>query len=292
MPHLLRIADLGRAGIERILDDAAALSAAERGAPEPTGKLIVLAFFQESVRTRIGFTAAAARLGIATTVLAGPRYGPAMSGAESLPDTARTLGAYCDAILLRHPSEEAPFDAAAVAGTPVINCGNGLDEHPTQALVDLFAIRELRGEIDGARIALVGDLRHMRSVRSLLAALDLFEDVRIRLISPPELTAPPELAPAAEVTTELALHDLDFVYMAGFAPHTPVGDFDEAARAAYALDAAHAAKLDATVRILCPMPRIDEIAPGIDALPQAAYFQQSALGLPLRMAILRHALDR
>jgi aspartate carbamoyltransferase catalytic subunit len=215
-----------------------------------------------------------------------------MSAGESLPDTVRTLAAYCDAILLRHPEIQAPTIAAEVSEAPVINCGNGHDEHPTQALIDLLAIREARGEIDGTRIAIAGDLAHMRAVHSLLAGLALFDEVDLRLISPSELRAPGELVPpGAKETDALDLDDVDIVYMAGFAPRTPAGEFGEELRARFILTTDRAAALDASVRILCPMPRIDEIETGVDALPQAAYFHQSALGLPMRMAVLRHVLD-
>jgi aspartate carbamoyltransferase catalytic subunit len=291
MSHLLKVADLARTDVDALLDQALALASSPAAAPTPTGKLIVLAFFQDSVRTRVGFTAAAARLGVATTVVAGVRYGPTMSGGESLPDTARTLGAYCDAILLRHPDSDAPSIAAELAGVPVINCGNGHDEHPTQALIDLLAIRDARGTIDGTRIGIAGDLRHMRAVHSLLHALALYDDVHVRLISPPELKAPPEtLPPGAVETGALDLEELDIVYMAGFAPRTPVGDFDDQTRSRFALTTERARRLDPAVRILCPMPRIDEIEPGVDALPQAHYFRQSALGLPMRMAVLQRVL--
>jgi aspartate carbamoyltransferase catalytic subunit len=288
---ILSVSDLDRGAIEEVLGAAGLIAAGNYEEPARCGRIVALVFFEESLRTRVGFAAAAARLGIATVAVDAVKHTDSMSVGEDLPDTLRTLGGYVDAILLRHPDPDAPSLAARVAGVPIVNCGNGTDEHPTQALIDLMAIRDARGAIDGVRIALVGDLRYMRTAHSLLLALHRFSDVRIRLISPPELRVPANIAGDAEEVAEFDSRGVDIVYMAGFAPQTPSGEFAPEVRGRYVLTAERAAQLSDDVRILCPLPRVDEIDRAVDALPQAAYFHQAALGLPVRMAILKRVLE-
>jgi aspartate carbamoyltransferase catalytic subunit len=298
MRHLLTAAELDRATIERLFVSARTLGSAPF-APGRGGPVLALAFFEESLRTRTGFDVAAARLGIATTTVLEQRHAATMSARESLEDTFRTLGSYCDAICLRHPDASAPTRAAAVAGVPVINCGNGTDEHPTQALIDLFTISELCGEIDGVRIAVVGDLRHMRSAHSLLLALGRFERVDVLCISPDGLEMPTAFITAFTDTCgtsgvrqahEMVLENVDIVYMAGLPARYGAVETDAETRARYAMTAECAAGLNATARILCPMPRVDEIAREVDDTGRAAYFAQTKFGVPVRAALLAEIL--
>jgi Aspartate carbamoyltransferase, catalytic chain len=268
--------------------------------PRLEDAVIALAFFEPSLRTRVGFEVAALRLGAAPVTIAEPRYTPAMSRPESLRDEIRVLGEYCDAICVRHPDATALQGAAESVDAPLVNCGSGTSEHPTQALIDVFAIHRIRGTVDGLRIAIVGDLQHMRAAHSLLITLACFTDVAVRCISPPSLSMPAELVThfsasspgTIEESSVLNLDDIDIVYVAGLPPHAGSSSLGSDLRADFALTSERALHLDEHVRILCPLPRIDEIAPEVDELPGAAYFQQSALGLPMRMAILQYALNR
>jgi aspartate carbamoyltransferase catalytic subunit len=272
--HLLSAHDLSRADLERLLARAGELAAG--AAVEPRRGTVALAFFQDSLRTRVGFDVAAARLGLHTATVAGARFGERMSATERLEDTVRTLAAYCDVLCLRHP-DASGVAVAARHVAHVVNGGNGDDEHPSQALIDLFALsRDL--SLDGLRIAVVGDLLHMRAAHSLLIALRRFDGVHVRAISPPEL----RIDGADEETDELALDGVDAVYMAGFAPHTPAGEFPDAVRARYALCPGDLGDQ----LVYCPLPRIDEISGDVDATPNARYFAQSAGGLHMRTAIL------
>ena len=295
MRHLLSARDLDRETIERLIRTARDFAAGAVAVPH-VGGIAALAFFEDSLRTRVGFEVAALRLGMGATTTWAPRHGDRMSAAESLSDTARTLGAYCDVLCLRHPQDDAPRVASWVAGVPVVNCGNGSDEHPTQALVDLLAIMDARGQIDGVRVAIVGDLRHMRAAHSLVLALGCFEDVTVRCIAPAGLEMPARYldrsAVAVTHTAELRIDDVDIVYVAGLPARTPLGEVSVHMRAEYAIDAARAASMATGARILCPMPRIDEIAAEVDELEQAGYFRQSELGLAMRVAVLRHLTDR
>ncbi|HEX8001340.1 MAG TPA: hypothetical protein VF519_01445 [Mycobacteriales bacterium] len=294
MRHLTSVLDLSRADIESVLATARAIGGGD--VPAARGVAGVL-FFESSTRTRAGFEAAAARLGVGTFVLNETRDADRMSNPESLEDTIRVVSAYADVLCVRHPDVDAFDHALREARCAVVNCGNGSDEHPTQALADLFAIEAARGRIDGLTVAVVGDLVSMRSAHSLLLALSLFDDVTARLVSPPALQMPDRyVAPAIaaghciESTDTLVVDDVDIVYVAGFPPHSPRGSFTAKQRRAFAIDDALARKLPPHARILCPLPRIDEIDRSVDALPVAGYFAQSDAALLVRMAVLERAL--
>lgn len=295
MPGLLKAAELDRTSIDELFGLARELAGRRR--PRPAIPAVVgLMFFEDSLRTRVGFEAAAARLGVDTTNVHAQRHSEQMAVAETLGDTLRSVAPYLDAICLRHPDADAFDQAVELVETPVLNCGNGVDEHPTQALVDLLALDELRGEIEGVRIALVGDLKHMRSAHSLLVALGCFEGVVARCISPPELGVPSPFAQRfceaggrLEMSIALDLSDIDVIYVAGL-PRTPQNGVTIEQQDAYRIDAKRANELPRDGLILCPLPRVDEIAADVDAGARAAYFRQSELGLGMRMALLERAL--
>jgi aspartate carbamoyltransferase catalytic subunit len=294
MSGLLKVTDLQRSSIDGLL--AAARGHLDGGRSEAlAGAIVALVFAEDSVRTRVGFDVAAARLGARTTTAFGPKHTSRMSSQESLEDLTRCLEPGCDVICLRHHDRTAPQRAAAAVATPIVNCGNGDDEHPTQALVDIFAIDALRGEVDGVSIAIVGDLRHMRAAHSLLAGLSRFEGVRARCVSPPELAMPEPYATQfsaagneLEQTTQMDVGNVEIVYMTGLPADTPHGHLSKEIRARYRLDRRGLEDLAPGARVLCPLPRVDEIDPDVDTTPFAAYFQQNALGLAMRMAILEH----
>lgn len=296
MRGLTSIRELDRIELDRLLDRARELSADPR-AGRRTGAVVGLLFYSGSLRTRVGFEAAAARLGAAAPVVLSARHTEVMSEPESLADALRSVGPWCDAICLRHPDEESVRAAVSLAGTPIVNCGNGTDEHPTQALIDLFAVRSQLGRIDGLRFAMVGDLRGMRAAHSLALALSRCRGIHLRLIAPRGLEMPRAyLAPLAaagvviEETERLELADADVVYVAGLPARTAIGRLPDPVRARFVVSRAVALGLKEGARILCPLPRIDEIAQAVDALPQAAYFAQSAQAIGVRMAVLERAL--
>jgi aspartate carbamoyltransferase catalytic subunit len=299
VPNLLSSHDLDRATIDALMLTADGLASGGKPA-RLEGAVMALAFFEPSLRTRIGFEVAALRLGAATVAVAEPRYTPTMSRAESLQDEIRVLGDYCDAICVRHPDSVALREAAESVEAPIINCGSGTSEHPTQALIDVFAIYRILGTVDGLRIAIIGDLQHMRAAHSLLITLTCFANVTVRCISPPSLSMPPELVAhfstgpsrRIEESSNLDLDGVDIVYVAGMPRQAGSSSLDPHLRADFSLTLERALRLDEHVRILCPLPRIDEIEPRVDELPSAAYLQQSALGLPMRMAVLQYVLNR
>ncbi|HEX4805799.1 MAG TPA: hypothetical protein VFU94_07855 [Conexibacter sp.] len=297
MDSLLSAASLSRDDVERLLRSARThLAGGGRRHPDA---LVALLFFDASLRTRVGFEAAAARLGARTTTTTELRRAPSMEVAEAVEDAARSIAPWCDAICLRHADAGVPARVAGLVGTPVVNCGNGGDEHPSQALADLFAIAERRGRIDGVRVTVVGDLHGMRAVHSLVLLLARFDDVSVRCVAPPGCGLPERFAAAFRAAggelvehERLAVADADVLYVAGLPAITSAGRLAPAERRRYLVTRATLAQLPAHAEVLCPLPRVDEIARDVDELPQAGYFRQSALALGMRMAVLDELLTR
>jgi aspartate carbamoyltransferase catalytic subunit len=296
MPGLLRAAELDRSRSEELICRARMLS---NGATpsERLGSVVGLMFFEDSLRTRVGFEVAASRLGAATTNIVSLRQTAQMAIPETLEDSLRSVASYCDVICLRHPNGDAFDRATRLVPTPVLNCGNGSDEHPTQALVDLLAVAEARGVIDGARVAMIGDLRHMRVAHSLIVALSPYENVFVRCISPPGLTMPAQYTRPfcdrgglLEEQESLELTDVDVVYVAGL-PRTPHNGVTIAQQDRYRIELDTLGKLAPGARVLCPLPRVDEIATEVDGTPHARYFEQSAQAVHMRTAILEQELS-
>lgn len=293
---LLSTADLKRSDILGLLDRARAI---EQAPPEPLapGRVVGLMFFEESVRTRVGFDVAAARLGVRTTLLERTKRTATMGSPERAVDAVRVVADWVDVLCIRHPDAALVLDfAARLPDTPTINCGNGDDEHPTQALIDLFAIQEQCGKLDGLRIGLVGNLLESRTAHSLLIALSRFDGVHVRAMAPRNLHMPARYLEhattvAVEERDDLVLDDLDVVYVAGLqagVPGEPDLTLDEQAR--FHITPARLSVAPPDLRVLCPLPRVDEIDPAVDDWPQAGYFEQSRRGATVRSAILERAL--
>lgn len=286
---LISIRDLGRAEIEAVLARAEAIR------PDPSllrGRVMASLFFEPSTRTQLSFATAMARLGGEVIGFSGTA-GTSIQKGETLYDTIKMVERYADVIVIRHPLEGSARFAADVAQIPVINAGDGANQHPTQTLLDLFTIRRFCGRLDGLHIGLVGDLKYGRTVHSLATALTNFEEIRLRLISPPLLRMPPRILEevqgriAFEETEELDLSGLDVVYMTRIQRERfPDVEEYERVKGAYILDLEACRKLKPEAIILHPLPRVGEIDPRVDALPQAKYFEQAASGVPIRMALL------
>lgn len=258
-----------------------------------SGKVVATIFYEPSTRTRLSFESAVLTLGgqIISTESAG-HFSSAAKG-ETLEDTIRVVSAYADAIVLRHPDVGAAERAAAVSNVPIINAGDGLGEHPSQALLDLFTIHELKARLDGLTIALVGDLRYGRTVHSLSTLLSQY-DVAVYGVAPPQIPMPdkyktPRYKPAD--TLNAVLPECDVIYMTRIQKERfeSVADYD-AVKDFFVLDntVMKQAKRDAI--ILHPLPRVNELAPEVDADPRAKYFEQAANGKYVRMALLEWVL--
>ena len=291
---MVSIKDFTREELDYILDVAEAMEPLyEKGSDLLRGRVLALLFFEPSTRTRLSFEVAMKKLGGATIGFAGREAASVMKG-ENLADTIRVVENYADAIVLRHPMEGSARLAAEFSSKPVINAGSGAEEHPTQAMLDLYTIRRERGRIDGLNIALMGDLRYGRTVHSLAYALSMY-DVRLYLISPPLLKMRREVleeirdkVPVVE-TSDLAsvLPELDVLYVTRIQKERFADPMEyEKVKGSYRVDlrALEGARED--LIIMHPLPRVDEIAPEVDSTPYARYFQQVRSGVVVRMALL------
>lgn len=257
------------------------------------GKILANIFFEPSTRTRLSFEAAMLKLGGSNIGFADAESASVKKG-ENLADTIRTVENYADIIALRHPLEGAAKLAAEFAKIPVINAGSGAEEHPTQALVDLYTIQKEKGSIDGLKVALLGDLRYGRTVHSLAYALSLY-NVELTLVSPETLRMRREVIhtienkiPVSETENlEEAVQNADVLY----ATRIQRERFPDQAeyskvKGAYRINLKTLSNAKKDLILLHPLPRVDEIAPEVDATPQAKYFHQVWNGIVVRMALL------
>lgn len=257
------------------------------------GRLVTCLFCEPSTRTARSFEAAVKRNGGQVLLVDDVRTTSVAKG-ESMADMIRTFNQYTDLIVLRHPTNGAAREAANVSEVPVINAGDGSNEHPTQALLDVYTIAKHHRKLDGLRITLVGDLKYGRTVHSLALLLSNF-DVQINHVSPPQLRMPsnyPKGRQYDSLTPEL-LAETDVLYVTRiqrerFEEHDAV--FDDGGgsfhQKAYSVTPEQVAHLSKRSCILHPFPRVDELDPAIDDDPRALYFQQMANGISVRTALM------
>jgi len=283
--------------IDIILEKAAeyeALLKEGRALDELRGRILATLFFEPSTRTRLSFEAAMHRLGGQVISVAEAKSTSAAKG-ETLHDTIRTVEGYADVIVLRHPEIGSAAEAAAATHRPVLNAGDGAGQHPTQSLLDLYTIRAEQGRVDGLKIALAGDLKNGRTVHSLADLLANY-DVEFMFAAPDALRMPTEIVERLRargktvVETENladAIASCDVLYMTRIQRER----FDDPAeydrlKNAYVLTKAALSSAKASLTIMHPLPRVNEIATDVDGLSGAAYFRQAANGVPVRMALL------
>ncbi len=264
------------------------------------GKILANLFYEPSTRTSSSFTAAMERLGGSVIPINEVKYSSVSKG-ESLPDTVRTLECYADVTVLRHPETGSAAIAAKAARKPVINAGDGVGEHPTQALLDAFTIREELGHVDGLTVTMLGDLKYGRTVHSLSRLLSLYK-VKLNYVSPDILCMP------AEVVDELKAKQMEqnqSAVLDKFLPDTDVlyvtrvqkERFEDPAvyekvKGAYVIDAATMKAAKSHMIVMHPLPRLTEISMDFDEDPRAAYFRQMEYGLYVRMALLAMVLGK
>ena len=264
------------------------------------GKVLTNLFYEPSTRTSSSFTAAIERLGGSVIQINNVTYSSVSKG-EDLTDTIRTMESYSDAVVIRHPEEGSAAVAAAAGDKPVINAGDGTGEHPTQALLDVYTIREEKGTVDGLTITMLGDLRYGRTVHSLAKLLALF-DVKINYVSPEILRMPETLVKevdAADIeqyeTEDLGevLADTDVLYVTRVQKER-FADPDEyqVVAGSYVIDLATLEQAKSDMIVMHPLPRVGEIARDVDSDPRAAYFRQMEYGMYVRMALLALVLGK
>jgi len=265
------------------------------------GKILANLFYEPSPRTSSSFMAAMQRMGGAVIPISEVKFSSVAKG-ESLPDTVRTLGCYADVIVLRHPEVGSAALAARHAGKPVINAGDGVGEHPTQALLDVFAIREELGRLDNLNVTMLGDLKYGRTVHSLARLLTQFDGIKLNYVSPDILRMPSDVMeevaakglPQSEHTTlDKVLPKTDVLYVTRVQKER-FEDVEvyEKVKSAFVVSpkVMKAAKKDMIV--LHPLPRVTEISMDFDDDPRAAYFRQMEYGLYVRMALLAMVLGK
>ncbi len=291
---IISIADFTREEISYILKSAKAMEPlAAKRSKMLEGKILASLFFEPSTRTRLSFEAAMLKLGGSTIGFAEAEIASVRKG-ENLADTIRTVENYADIIALRHPLDGAAKLAAEYSKAPILNAGSGSEEHPTQALMDLYTLQKEKGKIDGLKIALVGDLRYGRTVHSLAYALSLY-DIELYLISPETLRMRREVIRAIRnkisIVEDNNLHNIipqmDVLYITRIQKER-FPDLAEYAKVKgiYRIDLKTLGRAKKELIILHPLPRVDEIAAEIDSTPQARYFQQVWNGIVVRMALL------
>ena len=247
-------------------------------------KILANLFYEPSTRTSSSFHSAMLKMGGNVIPINEVTYSSVTKG-ETLEDTVRTLECYADIVVLRHNDTDAAYRAHQVCDIPIINAGNGTGEHPTQALLDLYTIFEERGTIDGLTVTLMGDLKHGRTVHSLVKLLRMY-DVKINFVSPIPLQMPAEYCrddDTHECLLDSVIEDTDVLYVTRVQKERIVGQ-DSAF--IYGVTGDDMNNAPSNMVLMHPLPRVGEIPIEFDNDPRAAYFRQMKYGLYIRMALL------
>ncbi len=301
MKHLIDPTDLTLADIDGILELAEKIMADRPAYSQVAkGKKLATLFFEPSTRTRLSFEAAMLELGGSVIGFSSADTSSAAKG-ESVADTARVIEKYADIIAMRHPKEGAPLVASMNVDIPVINAGDGGHLHPTQTLTDLLTIKETKGRLSDLTIGFCGDLKFGRTVHSLIKQLSRYENIRFILISPHELQVPDYIKEEVLVKSgasfrevekmESVIGELDILYMTRVQKERFFNEADYIRlKDSYILDLAKLKKAKDDLKILHPLPRVNEIAVEVDKDPRAVYFEQAEYGKFVRMALIMKLL--
>ncbi|ADG12930.1 aspartate carbamoyltransferase [Methanocaldococcus infernus ME] len=292
MKHLISMRDIEREEIEEILEEANRMENLlnnKKPLKLLEGKILATIFYEPSTRTRLSFETAMKRLG--GEVITMDAKASSVAKGESLIDTVRVISGYSDIIVLRHPREGAARLAAKYSSVPIINAGDGANQHPTQTLLDLYTIKRELGKIDNIRIAFIGDLKYGRTVHSLVYALSLFNNIEFFFISPENLKIPEEIKEYLrrrglrfKETKEFIDEEIDVLYVTRLQKERFTPEEYEKVKGSYKITKEFVEGKNFI--IMHPLPRVDEIDYEVDNLPNAKYFKQSYYGIPVRMAIL------
>jgi aspartate carbamoyltransferase catalytic subunit len=291
---IISIKDFSREEINYIFKIARTMEPlVSKGSEMLRGKILATLFFEASTRTRLSFESAMHRLGGSTIGFAEAEIASVKKG-ENLADTVRTVENYADVIALRHPLEGAARLAAEFSRVPILNGGSGAEEHPTQAMLDLYTMVKEKGKIDGLKIALAGDLRYGRTVHSLAYALSLY-NIELYLVSPETLrmrrevfqTIKERIPVIEKASLEKIVPVVDVLYVTRIQRER----FPEPAeyvkvKGSYRIDVQALSEAKKDLIIMHPLPRVDEIAAEVDGTPYARYFQEVRNGIVVRMALL------
>lgn len=301
MRSLIDISELTTGEIEELIGVANDIIAnPEKYSEKCRGKKLATLFFEPSTRTRLSFEAAMLELGGSVLGFSEAQSSSASKG-ESVADTAKVISCYADIIAMRHPKEGAPLVAARNASVPVINAGDGGHCHPTQTLADLLTIYREKGGFDNLTVGFCGDLKFGRTVHSLISALIRYKNVRFVLISPNELKLPGYVKDKLDKegieytetdSLENSIADLDILYMTRVQKERFFNEEDYLRlRDTYILTPEKMALASDKLRVLHPLPRVNEISVAVDGDPRACYFKQVLYGKYMRMALILKLLE-
>jgi len=296
---LISITDYSKADYLRILELAADF---EKNPNQRLleGKVVASLFFEPSTRTRLSFETAINRLG-GRIIGFSDAGSSSVSKGETLHDTTRMVSNYVDLIVMRHPLEGSSRYAAEVADVPVINAGDGANQHPTQTLLDMYSILKTQGTLDNINIFMIGDLKYGRTVHSLLMAMSQFENPIFNFIAPDELAMPEEYKLFLKEKgiryfehTEINenINHADIIYMTRVQKERFMDPIEyEKVKNVYILRNNMLDNTKPNMRILHPLPRVNEIHPDVDSNEKAYYFEQARNGVYTRQAIIAHILN-
>lgn len=301
MRSLIDISELTTGEIEELIGVANDIIAnPEKYSEKCKGKKLATLFFEPSTRTRLSFEAAMLELGGSVLGFSEAQSSSASKG-ESVADTAKVISCYADIIAMRHPKEGAPLVAARNAGIPVINAGDGGHCHPTQTLADLLTIYREKGGFDNLTVGFCGDLKFGRTVHSLISALIRYKGVKFVLISPNELKLPGYVKDKLDKegveytetnSLESSIADLDILYMTRVQKERFFNEEDYLRlRDTYILTPEKMALASEKLRVLHPLPRVNEISVAVDGDVRACYFKQVLYGKYMRMALILKLLE-
>jgi len=299
--HIVAVSQFERAWIEQLFDEADRMTSVRASQGVLRDRILATLFYEPSTRTRLSFESAMLRLGGTVISTENAReFSSAIKG-ETVEDTVRIVAGYADGIVIRHHERGAAKRAAAVSPVPIINGGDGPGEHPTQALLDLYTIRRELGQLDGLKVALVGDLRFGRAARSLAMLFRETKDTELIFVAPDAVRMNADVREALtaagvpfrdEPDLRKAMAEADVVYQTRIQKErfaTP--EEYEAVRGIYVIVPESMTAMKERAILLHPLPRVDEIAAGVDSDPRAAYFRQAQYGVYVRMALLAQVLS-
>ncbi len=298
---IVSIKDFSKEELLHVLDKAAEIEKNRAKYSEMLkGKVMAALFFEPSTRTRLSFESSMHRLG-GSVIGFSDSINTSISKGETFEDTIKIIDGYADLIVVRHPEAGSSKRAADVAKQPVINAGDGAHEHPTQTFIDLYTIRKSCGRLENLKVGFLGDLKYGRTVHSLAFALSRFNPT-LYFISPKSLKMPEsdlkELKAKGITCYEeedllKVSENLDVLYVTRIQKERFLNPEDyKQVKGVYQLDTPFLKHTKPELRILHPLPRIDEINPQLDKAPQSIYFEQAHNGIPIRMALLSMILGK
>jgi len=295
MASVISIRDMDKDTIEGLLKRAGEHESG-KAKSSVEGKVLATLFFEASTRTKLSFQSAALRNGM--TYIDFLTETSSLKKGESFTDTIKTVSGYADALAIRHPMEGSARLASETVGKPVVNGGDGGNQHPTQTLIDLYTIKKTKGRISGLDVTLFGDLKHARTMRSLLYALAMF-GAKVTLVSPKGLEMDPRYVEEVDakfpievsVMNEPEYSQADVLYVCRIQKERFADPYEaQSVTQRFTIKKSDLKDAKEDLAILHPLPKINEIEESIDAMPQAKYFEQAHYGVPVRQAVLEHLL--